>query len=90
MERATTADKIFLPLFLVFALLRLYEFLFQGQSLADALGAVGFAMMAFGTWNRAFAPLTRENLPQRRKYAQIGTFGGMVLVLASLLSRWIA
>lgn len=85
--RASTADHIFLGLFALFALLRLYAFAAQGQQLNDALGAAGFGLMAYGTWNRAFAPLTKANLPSHRMQAQIGTYGGVALVLASFALR---
>ncbi|RMH93020.1 hypothetical protein EBB59_07325 [Lysobacter pythonis] len=86
--RATTADKAFLGLFILFAVIRGAEFFTGGHPLHAALGALGFGLMAFGTWNRAFAPLTEANLPTRRRHAQIGTYGGMAMVLASLAMKW--
>ncbi|MDO5611321.1 MAG: hypothetical protein Q4G62_11220 [Pseudomonadota bacterium] len=87
--RASTADRIFFGLFVLFAVLRVYEYATDGQQLSDALGAAGFALMAYGTWNRAFATLTEANLANRRTQAQIGTYGGVALVLASFALRYL-
>ena len=39
---------------------------------------------------RAFARLTEANLAQRRQAAIFGTYGGMLLILAALIMRWLA
>lgn len=84
MRGGTTMDKVFLALFVVFALMRGYDYVAGGQQLPDILGAVGFGLMAFGAWSRISAP---ADAPQRGRGA-FGTFGGGLLVLASFLLRW--
>ncbi|MDO4709313.1 MAG: hypothetical protein Q4B94_05755 [Pseudomonadota bacterium] len=86
--RARTLDKAFLVLFIAFAVLRLYGFV-QTRVLAEGISGLGFALMAFGVWNRAFARLTEANLAQRRQAAIFGTYGGMLLILAALAMRWL-
>lgn len=87
-SRARTLDKLFLVLFIVFAALRLYGF-FQTRILAEGISALGFALMAFGVWNRAFASLTEANLATRRQAAMFGTYGGMLLILVAIVMRWV-
>lgn len=86
--RARILDKAFLVLFIAFAALRLYGFL-QTRVLAEGISGLGFALMAFGVWNRAFARLNEANLARRRQAAVFGTYGGMTLVLAAFLMRYL-
>ncbi len=87
-SRARTLDKVFLVLFIAFAALRLYGFL-QTRMLSEGISGLGFALMAFGVWNRAFAHLTEANLGKRRQAAMFGTYGGMLLILAAIAMRWL-
>lgn len=86
--RARTADKVFLVLFLLFAGIRLLDFINE-RALSDGISGLGFALMAFGIWNRAFARLNEANLARRRQAAVFGTYGGMTLVLAAFLMRYL-
>lgn len=47
-----TSDRVFVVVFILFAAVSLIDFALYGQNLRNLAGAVGFALMAYGSFRK--------------------------------------
>ena len=85
----TTGAKVFLVLLVALGVIDLVYFLFWGNKLTDLVGAIGFALMAYGTYKNG-----NRNRPDNEndltfdKKAQAASGIGVVVVLGSVLASY--
>lgn len=86
----TTGAKVFLVIAAVLGAINLVDFLFYGRKITDLIIAIGFALMAYGTYkngNRS-RPDSADD-PTLDKNAQYATVAGVVLVAGAVLASYL-
>jgi hypothetical protein len=83
----TRGTKVFLVSLVVLGVIDLAFFLFWGKQLTDLVGAIGFALMAYGTYKNGNRkrPDNEDDLTFSKK-AQSAYGIGLVLVVGSVIA----
>lgn len=85
----TAGARVFLALAVILGLVNLIDFVFYGHRTPDLLVAIGFALMAYGTyWNWNRSRPDSDGDPTFYKAAQYATAIGVILILASMIARY--
>lgn len=86
----TAGAKVFLVVAVVLGAINLVDFLFYGRKITDLVIAIGFALMAYGTYrngNRSRPDSTDD--PTFDKNAQYATVAGIILVVGAVLATYL-
>jgi hypothetical protein len=86
----TTGAKVFLVIAMVLGAINLVDFLFYGKKITDLVIAIGFTLMAYGTYkngNRSRPDSTDDSTFD--KNAQYATVAGVILVAAAVLANYL-
>lgn len=88
-KQLTTGAKAFLVVAIILCIANLIDFAFYERRLTDLVVAVGFALMAYGTYkNGNRSRPDYEGDPTFDKNAQYATGAGVILVLGSFVARY--
>ena len=86
----TTGAKSFLAVAIVLCLINLADFAFYARRATDLVVAVGFALMAYGTYkNGNKSGLDHDNDPTFDKRAQYATSAGVILVFGAFVAQYL-
>ncbi len=86
----TSGAKVFLVVAVVLGAVNLVDFIFYGQQLYDLAAAVGFALMAYGTYkNGNRSRPSSDNDPTFDKRAQYAMVAGVLLALGVIAARYL-
>lgn len=85
----TTGAKVFLAVAAILGLINLADFLFYGRQLTDLIVALGFALMAYGTYKNGLRRFRDQGEPARDKVAQYASGAGMLMVLGSIAAGYV-
>jgi hypothetical protein len=69
-----TKNRVFVAVFILFAVINLIDFAFYGQNLRNLAGSVGFSLMAYG----------------HHKEVHFASIAGAVLALGSIVVKYLA
>lgn len=84
----TTGGKVFVGVAVVLTLLNIANFAFYGMRWHNLAAAVGFALMAYGTWRGGGpSPRAAGGVPDIDRRARLLVIAGLVLALVGMVAR---
>ncbi len=78
-----TGAKFFLGFTVIFGVIRLLEFIFDGQELHYLLGALGWFALGYGAFRNGYAPKSQQS-----RAANIITIVGIVFLTVSFALKY--
>jgi hypothetical protein len=85
----TTGAKIFLVVAAILGSINLIDFLFYGKRPTDLLIAIGFALMAYGTYRNGLRRFRDQAEPPRHRLANYASGVGVILVFGAVIASYV-
>ena len=84
-KELTAGEKVFLAFAAVLSVINLVDFMFYGWRLLDLVVAVGFALIAYGTYRNGLTGFGRRNETPVDRTAQYASGIGVAMALGAFV-----